>query len=408
MLQLMFLRLRQNRSPKVILPACALLLQAASVRAADPAAHIGRLAGKDGIVYAVNNDGKALFEIGATRTFIPASTVKVFTALLAIEHLGLDWRFETEFYLNGNHLVVHGKGDPLLVSEELDRAAAALAPLLYGKKLAGVLVDDGFFASDIRIPGVGRSSNPYDALNSATAVNFNTIGVRGERGRLFPAEPQTPLTPLARELGRRRRVNGEDRFSLGDRPDLARRYAAELVAAKLREHGVTVGDAAASGTVPANTPPLYVHRNSRTLAEVCTGMLRYSSNFTANQILLAVGAATDGPTASLEKSLAVAERFIAAHPPLRDLHIVEGSGISYDNRATAPALAALLELFEPHKNLLKDEHGTRHKTGTLNSVASLIGYLDTPTHGTVRYVIALDGNGRERRWKIVDSLRKAL
>jgi D-alanyl-D-alanine carboxypeptidase/D-alanyl-D-alanine-endopeptidase (penicillin-binding protein 4) len=402
----MLVRLRQNRSARIVLPACVLLLQAASVRA-DPAAQIGRLAGRDGIVYAVGSDGKALFDIGKNKTFVPASTVKVFTALLAIEHLGLDWRFETEFYLAGDHLIVRGKGDPLLVSEELDRAATALAPLLHGKKLTGVLVDDTFFAPGIRVPGVGNSSNPYDALNSATAVNFNTISVKGVRGRILPAEEQTPLTPLARELARRRKVRGEVRFSLGDQPELVRRYAAELIAAKLRQHGVSVGRIVGGGVAPGQAP-LYVHRSTKTLAEVCTGMLRYSTNFTANQVLLAVGAAVDGPPASLQKSIVVAKRFVAAHPKLNGLRIVEGSGISYDNQATSPALAALLELFWPHRHLLKDERGTRHKTGTLKSVASIIGYLDSATRGPVRYVIALDGKGRERRWQIVEMLRRTL
>jgi D-alanyl-D-alanine carboxypeptidase/D-alanyl-D-alanine-endopeptidase (penicillin-binding protein 4) len=398
--------LQSDRLNACVLVVSAMLLLCAPA-SAEPISEVRKLAGNGGIVYATGGDGKVLVAVGGHGPFVPASTVKVFTALLAAAHLGLGWRFETEFHLAGDHLVVRGKGDPLLVSEELDRVAAVLAPLLHGKRLAGVLVDDTFFAPDIHVPGVGNSSNPYDALNSATAVNFNTISVKGVRGRILPAEKQTPLTPLARELGRRRKVRGEVRFSLGDQPDLVRRYAAELIAAKLREHGVTVDNVAGGGVAPRQEP-LYVHRSSQTLADVCAGMLRYSTNFTANQVLLAVGAAVEGPPASLKKSISVAERFVATHPELAGLRIVEGSGISYDNRATAPALAALLDLFSPHQHLLKEERGTRHKTGTLKSVASLIGYLDSATHGTVRYVIALDGDGRERRWKIVDLLRRAL
>jgi hypothetical protein len=73
--------------------------------------------------------------------------------------------------------------------------------------------------------------------------------------------------------------------------------------------------------------------------------------------------------------------------------VMEGSGLSYDNRVTAPAMAALLRLFTPYRSLLKEEDGVPHKTGTLWVTKTLVGYLDTPSHGTVRFVIAL---GQER------------
>ena len=374
---------------------------------ADLTAAVRSLAGKNGNVYVVDEHDRPLVDIHGDRPFVPASILKVFTVFLASQELGFDYRFTTEFFLDGNHLVVRGKGDPFLVSEELDLIAGALAPKLGDRRLQGVIIDDSYFDPELRVPGVGRTANPYDALNAATAVNFNTIAVIKRGKEILPGESQTPLTPLARSLAESRRANGEIRFQIGERPEEVRRYAGELIAAKLRGAGVRIGDEVAEGRAP-QAPPLYVHGNSRTLREMCANMLKTSNNYVANQIFLAIGAAAGGPPASLGRSATIARRFIEAHPSLAGLVVVEGSGIAYENHATGRAMAALLEMFEPYKELLKVTAGTRHKTGTLQTTATLTGYLDTAEHGTVRYVIALDGSGQQRRWQIVERLKQGL
>src|SRR5215470_13388671 len=95
-------------------------------------------------------------------------------------------------------------------------------------------------------------------------------------------------------------------------------------------------------------------------------------------------------------------------PVGRDISITEGSGISYDNRVNAPSMAALLKLFAPYRHLLRDHEGILHKTGTLQVTKTLVGYIDTAAHGTVRFVIRLDGARSDRRWQIVEMLRNRL
>lgn len=397
--------IRKLLSPHLLLASALVLLPCVAL--ADLAASVRSLAGKNGNVYVVDEQDRPVIDINGDRPFVPASILKVFTVFLASQQLGLDYRFTTEFFLDGDHLVVRGKGDPFLVSEELDLIAGALAPKLGDRRLAGVVVDDSYFDPELRVPGVGRTANPYDALNAATAVNFNTIAVIKRGKEILPGESQTPLTPLARSMARPRRAKGLIRFQIGDRPEEVRRYAGELIAAKLRGAGVRIGDAVTEGRAP-QAPPLYVHSNSRSLGEMCADMLKTSNNFVANQIFLAIGAAVDGPPASLGRSAAIARRFIEAHPSLAGLVVVEGSGIAYENHATGRAMAALLEMFEPYKELLKVILGTRHKTGTLRTTSTLMGYLDTADHGTVRYVIALDGSGDLRRWQIVEKLKQGL
>ncbi|MCP4867469.1 MAG: D-alanyl-D-alanine carboxypeptidase [Proteobacteria bacterium] len=382
-----------------------ILLLLPSLAWADLEADVSALA-KGGIVYVADAEGQSVLNIAGERSFIPASTLKVFTCVLADEHLGMDSRFETRFFLEGDRLIVRGGGDPFLVSEELDAVVAALAEPLGDRALSGVFIDDSWFEAGIVVPGVGGSEEPYDALNSATAVNFNTINVRVDGSTVTSAEEQTPLTPLAREVALRRGVKGKLRVNLSNDPGEVRRYAAELIAEKLRGAGRTVG--AEVGDATATGEPIYVHRNSRTLGEVCAGLLYYSNNYIANQVFLAIGAHVHGAPASLEKSVRVATAFIDSNPDLAGLVVTEGSGISYENQATASAMIGALALFEPHKGLLRQKGGTPNKTGTLKVTKTVVGYLDTKTHGTVRFVISLDGSGSNRRWQIIDLLRDRL
>ncbi len=386
----------------LVLAAALLLPQTALAGWQDD---VAALAGSSGIVYVVDGDGNTLYGLRDGETFVPASTLKVVTTLLAAEYIGLDARFETSFFLDGDALIVRGGGDPFLVSEELDLAAKGLAKALDGAALSGVYVDDSHFAADIVIPGVGGTDNPYDALNSATAVNFNTIHVDVSGGTVTSAEEQTPLTPLAEAVARRKGVRGKQRINLSSSAEDVRRYAAELIAAKLRGVGVTVGDEV--GTRVASGDPIHVHANTRTVGETCAAMLFYSNNYIANQVFLAVGAAAKGAPASLEKSIEAAEAWIAKHPELAGFTMKEGSGIAYGNEATARSFMAALALMEPHRGLLRERHGSPSKTGTLKVTKTLVGYIDTKDEGRVRYVVSLDGGGAQKRWDIVKRLTSA-
>ena len=401
-----------TRTRITLLTAGCLALMISPAGAASWEDEVRSLAGRKGVVYVQSGSGEPLLELGTREPFIPASTLKIVTGLLAAEYLGLDSHFETHFWIEpeeaGPLLVVKGFGDPFLVSEELDRVAEAVkASLPQGQALAGVAIDDTFFAPDIAIPGVGRSDNPYDALNSAVAVNFNTVHVRRSGGKITSAEPQTPLTPLARRVALERGVKGKERINLSSRPEDVRRYAGELIAAKLRGVGVTVGEHFSTRRAPSRQPRV-VHESSKSVGDCVGALLYYSNNYIANQVFLAIGARERGAPATLSKGVAVANEFLERHPELSGIVMTEGSGISYDNRVTGPALAGALRLFAPHKHLLREQHGSPSKTGTLKVTKSVAGYLDTRDHGTVRYVISLGGGGAARRWKIVDVLRRSL
>ena len=346
-----------------------------------------------GLVLVIDEKGNELIAQNADKPFVPASVTKIVTAWLAMEVLGGDYRFETRFYLNKDRvLYVRGGGDPFLISEELAPLAKELVAAIGKAPITGIVLDASYYPSDLRIPGIEASQEAYDALNSALAVNFNTIAAVQSGKTVSSAEKQTPITPLAISQFRARGPKGAGRISLAQDPAVSLQYAGELIAAFIEKAGGSIKGKVSTGTVPDGLKPVYVHRQSRTLSQILAQLLIASNNYIANQVFLEIGGTLGGPV-SLEKSLKVANGILAANGLADSIHLEEGSGISRDNRFTARGLAKVLELFAPHADLLHGHDGGLNKTGTMSGVSTLAGYADTSTHGRVRFVIALKTNG---------------
>ena len=349
-----------------------------------------------GLVLVMDDKGNELVVQNADQPFVPASVAKIVTAWLAMEVLGADYRFETSFYLDDKRvLYVRGGGDPFLISEELAPLATELVAAIGKEPITGIVLDASYYPSDLRIPGIENTAEAYDALNSALAVNFNTISAVRKGKTVRSAEEQTPITPLAISEFQARGPNGRGRISLSKDPAVSLKYAGELIAAFIERAGGTVKGKISTGTVPEGLKPVYVHRQSRTLSQILAQLLIGSNNYIANQVFLEIGG-TLGGAVSLEKSLKVANDMLAANGLADAIHLEEGSGISRGNRFTARGLAKVLDLFEPHAKLLRSGDGTFFKTGTFSGVRTLAGYADTKGHGRVRFVIALRGGGAMR------------
>ena len=359
------------------------------------------------LVLVVDEKGNALIAQNADAPFVPASVTKIVTAWLAMEVLGGDYRFETKFYLDKDRvLYVRGGGDPFLISEELAPLAQELVAAIGKEPITGIVLDASYYPSDLRIPGIEDTSESYDALNSALAVNFNTIAAVRKGNSIVSAEKQTPITPLAISEFRARGPKGSGRISLSKNPAVSLKYAGELIAAFIEQAGGSVKGEITTGTVPAGLEPVYVHK-SRTLSQILVQLLIASNNYIANQVFLEIGG-TLGGSVSLEKSLKVANEMLAANGLADAIHLEEGSGISRNNHFTARGLAKVLELFAPHANLLHGHDGGMNKTGTMSGVSTLAGYADTKSHGRVRFVIAMKGKAGATRFQLLKAIEAGL
>jgi serine-type D-Ala-D-Ala carboxypeptidase/endopeptidase (penicillin-binding protein 4) len=362
-----------------------------------------------GLVFVIDAKGNELVAQNADEPFVPASVTKIVTAWLAMEVLGGDYRFETRFYLDDKRvLYVRGGGDPFLISEELALLATELVAAVGKKPITGIVLDASYYPSKLRIPGIEDTNESYNALNSALAVNFNTVSAVRNGNKVHSAEKQTPITPLAITQFRLRGPKGTGRISLSQDRTVSLQYAGELIAAFIAQAGGSVKGRISIGTVPKGAEPVYVHRQSRTLSQILRELLRASNNYIANQVFLEIGGHRLGGPVSLEKSLKVANEMLAAHGLAAAIHLEEGSGISRDNHFTARGLAKVLELFAPHADLLHGRDGGMNKTGSLEGVRTLAGYADTASHGRVRFVISLTSNDGDLRFRLLRAIQSGL
>ena len=362
-----------------------------------------------GLVLVMDAKGNESVAQNTDEPFVPASVTKIVTAWLAMEVLGGDYRFKTRFYLDDKRvLYVRGGGDPFLISEELAPLATKLVAAVGKKPIAGIVLDASYYPSSLRIPGIEDTDEAYNALNSALAVNFNTVYAVRSGNKVRSAEKQTPITPLAINQFRLRGPNGSGRISLSQAPMVSLQYAGELIAAFIERAGGSVKGKISTGLVPKGLEPVYVHRQSRTLSEILVELLRVSNNYIANQVFLEIGGHRLGGPVSLEKSLQVANEMLAAHGLAAAIHLEEGSGISRNNHFTARGLVKVFELFAPHADLLRGHDGGMNKTGTMEGVRTLAGYADTSGYGRVRFVISLTSNDGEMRFRLLRAIESGL
>ena len=361
----------------------------------------------------LNEQAAVLQSKSAQHNFIPASTTKLLTALLALRHWGADYRFKTAFSLvegkaSSNSpanesiaplLLVKGYGDPFLVSEELVLIAKNVAKRLKQRgihTLSGIQLDTSYFATHLNMPGAGDSDNPYDAIPSALAANFNTVYIRKTSSGFESAEPQTPMTLTALQIAQnithfKKAPEGLiKRVNLGPDEQLGQRYFAELLNAFLRNEGIAVGTQVSWQTQPErarlarhaksqlNSPStdLYLHENSRTLEDIVRPMMLYSTNLVANQLALNLSAELIAGSADEHSVAQMYQQTLIDVFGWSDFHIEDGAGLSRKNRLSPRQLIDVLNAFKPWRDLLPEvEQNVFAKSGTLFGVSTLAGYI---------------------------------
>lgn len=363
---------------------------------------------QNGTVLAVAENGTPLFAHNIDQRFVPASTLKVGTALTALYTLGKDYRFKTEFYSNGSDgvLYIKGYGDPFMVSEEISRLAFQLKEKGI-KKVAGIVLDASFYDESIQVSGRSNTLNPYDAQLGALVANFNTIMIQKDNGgKVTSAELQTPTTELHTLLASKARV-GKSRISLVHHPREAVLYFGYLLKEFLIQNNIPVTGVIQKGLIPKGSKVFYTYYNSRNLQQVLTPALEYSQNLVMNQVFLASGAKLFGAPATMEKGRQAMDTFFRKQLGMTKFSLEEGSGLSRQNLFSATEMDKIMVKFFPYKDLLPLKHNMRVKTGTLNGVACLVGYFKSTQYGWVRFVIMLN-QGANYRFEIAKLLKENL
>lgn len=355
----------------------------------------------------ITKNNRQVFALNPDKVFVPASTWKILTALAAIEKLGENFRFATEFYTDEqDNLYIKGLGDPFLISEEITVILEDLKDL-HINRINNIFLDDSSF--EVASPPSGAVDNlkTYNAMNSALAANFNTINLHvSQDGTIRSAEEQTPTLPLMLELGKGL-APGTHRINISQDPENVLRHVGELFRSLQGGCGITGSGAIIVKNIPAGLQPCYTHYSSKGLMDVIEEMMLYSNNFIANQLYLYMGAREFGFPATWDKAALAMENYIKnAFPAYKEeISVDEGSGLSRENRISPAALLAVLERFSPYASLLPLSKGRLVKSGTLRGIYSFAGYFEEEgTYDAFVIILNQSANNRKKALDLMEQI----
>jgi len=352
------------------------------------------LAETTGILLA-DDHGTRLYEKNTDHFFIPASITKILTSLGALKNLGPDYRFKTQAGYDPStaDLYIKGLGDPLFVSEQIRKLTLKLIRKIGNGPIRNIVLDHRFFSSDIIIPGTGESSNPYDATTGALCANFNTLFFKWDpqKNKFVSAEPQTPLLDIFQaQIKKSGQTRG--RILLSDKQ--RRLYPGLLIMHFLRNNGVQIKGSVKEGILPSSAPVLVSFQSDFTLNQVIEKLLKFSNNFMANQLMLTMGAENYGWPATLEKGVTSLKDFAEKKLNLTNFILMEGSGLSRQNRLSPNQMLKVLMAFKPYHNLMRKQGNEFYKTGTLSDVRTRAGYIKGKDNRLYPFVIMINQSAR--------------
>lgn len=157
---------------------------------------------------------ESLASIEASKSYAPASNLKLITSGVALSVLGEKFEFKTHFIAQGNKLIIKGGGDPGLCDPKLLAAQNStveqfIARIVDAAKLSGasgineIIIDDRVFAQEGVKPGV-HPNWPGNQLNKwycapVTGLNFftNVLEIRAKPGERLGMRPEIITEPRA-------------------------------------------------------------------------------------------------------------------------------------------------------------------------------------------------------------------
>ena len=353
----------------------------------------------------VEVDGRTVYERRTSEAFVPASTMKLATAMAALDILGADAKFTTRFVAsdpptNGvieGDLFIVGGGDPLLatsgyktVFDDPDQFYEDFTTVADSLNAAGI--------RSIRGDLVGDDSR-YDAVRWVPTwpARYQVGGTVAPLSALLVNDGNTGYTDTPNDATSNRKA--------GDSPLLF----AQTLRTVLNSRGITVEGVATTGRAPSDGEEV-ASFDSVPMSQVLTEMLKNSDNTTAELVLKEIGLQSRGQGTTAAGIEATKESLKNQSFDVTDLVMLDGSGLDTGNRMSCELSLALVSAVSQRPEFsdalpLGGKSGTlrkrmlatpstgrvRAKTGTLNSVNALAGFADTPQGSTLSFAFMHNG-----------------
>jgi D-alanyl-D-alanine carboxypeptidase/D-alanyl-D-alanine-endopeptidase (penicillin-binding protein 4) len=389
--------------------------------------------------------GKILYELNSNRLFKPASNLKLITSAVAIEKLKPDFRYRTEFYIDGDitpdgvlhgNLIVSGSPDPILsgfFDQRINDIVHSWIDTLHARGISAILgdliLDNSYYFGNHVALAEQDSYKPLEFLTVASFRNadekqLSKAKVRRYRTIKLKNGKTKKVAYRYRRRARLRKVTVEPNA-----------YMMEVLMTELQKRHMIVHDEvkkiAYSLTLDRTKwKHLYTHF-SPPLEELLKIINKHSDNFYADQLLRTLGGEFRGE-GSIEKGIDVVREFLIYNVYARpdEFQLVDGSGLSHDNLVTPELLVRVMhymrsrsEHFQAYYESLsiptvdgtlggriRHELATniRAKTGSISGVISLSGYLTSRSGQQIYFSIIGNNAGKRRAKAIEDKICKYL
>jgi D-alanyl-D-alanine carboxypeptidase/D-alanyl-D-alanine-endopeptidase (penicillin-binding protein 4) len=387
----------------------------------------------DQVLYQKNHDKP--FNV-ASNTKIPTAVAALgllgpdfrFRTTLSAEAIDSDGTIPGDLYIRSH-------ADPTLTTWDLRELAEELA-LTGTKEVKGALVVDGsYFDSDILPPHFDEQPKEqagFRAPVAATSLNFNTVAIvvtpstSGVGNANVLIDPKNDYVKIVGAIstvssGRTRirldakpkrgtlevKVSGQIRREIRKKrfrlrvPDPVR-YLGSAFRELLKSHGITVRGKRIRVRKTPDRARVLATRESPALAEVVRALGKYSNNYVAEMLLKTIGAESLGSNrrpATWKDGLETVREYLKGTIEVKgEFYYGNGSGLFSSNRFTPEQLVQILSAAYRDFRIGPDfvsslsisgadgtirrrmtggaaERVVRAKTGTLESVSALSGYV---------------------------------
>jgi D-alanyl-D-alanine carboxypeptidase/D-alanyl-D-alanine-endopeptidase (penicillin-binding protein 4) len=392
------------------------------------------------------DSGRILASLNGDTPRSPASTIKLITTFASLDLLGPAYVWQTRALLRGTikdgvldgDLVLQGGGDPYMTLERWWKFVRMLRDKGLKAIRGDVVIDNTAFSLPPENPGAfdGRPNRAYNARPDALMVNFQsidfTIAANAESHQVeVVATPAPPNLVVENRIGFASgrcstfadRVDFEVASDQWDRVVFSGALSAQcaqrsvvrvLLKAPDYAFGTFVelwrelggqfsGRLRVEAAAPDDQP--FLTFDSLGLAEIVRLTNKFSNNLMARHLLLTLGKERYGAPATLDKGdQAIAEWARGRALDLQDIDIGNGSGLSHATHISALQMASALgaayhSRYAPEfiaslplagldgtmTSRMRDAPAgsVRLKTGHLDDVSGVAGYVTTPAGRTL-------------------------
>ena len=358
------------------------------------------------------NSGEVLVDINGSQPMIPASTLKLYTGIAAMNVLGSETRFATRVMRDENILTLVGGGDPTLVSR---------TPSNWRGKPPGSEQPPSLEQlADLTAVALGASEETY-SLNFDDSLFAKPKAHSSWPDQYLRTGEVSAVQGLTMDFG----IHETEAVMSDPAKSAASFYVSELVARGL---SVTLGDRVTStGTTEI------ARVESATVTDIVERMITTSNNTMAEYLAHHLGG-TSGQYTFAAGAQVTRQAIIDAGIDISGTEILDGSGLSRSNRTSAKSLVSALQYANSNggpawanlsglpvagiSGTLIDRYevgepgrGTvRAKTGTLSKVVALSGTLVDANGELLIYTFIANSipNGTKQGEAALDKVVKAL